>query len=431
MDYPSMILGRKATTLAIAVFLLVAGFAAGLGASGYLLPSGTTTLTKTVTMTRVETVRAAETATTSTITVRIPTTITTTITEARTWAPRVPLKLEVKYSRLFEITLIDGFKVVRDALNRSFVLVPRGSQPPAWAAGKTVVYTPVERVVLMSATHVALIERLREKNPEILDRIVAIMWGGQYEWYFEEFARRVSAGTIRDVGPDYQPNLEEIILLKPDLIIIYTYPGFDVPARLDELGLVYVVDNEYLEENPLGRFEWIKFIATFFDMDQESYEIFVDVEREVLRIAERVAQPNIPRPKVCWFMVYRGTFLVAGGWSFPANTLSMLRAVYGFSDTSLTGSMVSNIEEVLSRCSDADVVIYPTSFVSNISDILAEAPELAAVKAFKDSRVYSYAPTIYQLGYYDTEGWFRDLAAILYPELFPGEELNYFRRLGG
>jgi iron complex transport system substrate-binding protein len=432
MDYPSMIMGRKTASLAISVLLLVVGFAAGLATPWSLVRSGdAATVTETTVVTRIDTITRTVAGMASTVTVRVPTTVTATITATRIPVPDVPLRLEVKYSRLFEITVLEGFKVVRDALNRTLVLVPRGAQPPSWAAGKVVVYTPVERVVLMSATQVALIERLREKNPGILEGVAGIMWGQQYEWYFAEVASRLASGAIRDVGPDYQPSLEEIVKLKPDLIIIYTYPGSDIPARLEELGLVYVVDNEYLEDNPLGRFEWIKLVATFFEMDKAAYEIFGLVEESILDVAEKVAAAQAPRPKVCWFMVYRGTFYVAGGRSFPANTLSMLKASYGFADTASTGSIVSNVEEVLSRCSDADVVIYPTSFVSGIGDILAEAPDLAGVKAFRTQRVYGYAPTVYQLGYYDTEGWFRDLAALLYPELFDGEKLDYFTRLSG
>jgi iron complex transport system permease protein len=106
-----------------------------------------------------------------------------------------------------------------------------------------------------------------------------------------------------------------------------------------------------------------------------------------------------------WFTV--GTVYAAGGRSFPANTLAMLNARYGFADTASTGSITTNIEELLTRCREADVVIYPTSFISGLDDILKELPELSAIKAFKTGRVYAYRETIYQLGYYDTEGYVR------------------------
>jgi iron complex transport system substrate-binding protein len=355
-------------------------------------------------------------------------TLTRTLTVTATPYRGVPLKLDVRESKLFEVTVVDGYRVVRDALNRTLVLVPRGMSPPKEIAG-VVVYVPVERVVLMSATHVALLERLRERNPEILGRVAGIMWGREYTWYFEEVGRRLENGLIRDVGPSWNPSIEDIIALKPDLVIIYTFPGSDIPAKLDEYRIPYAVDNEYLENTVLGRFEWIKFIATFFEMDREAYEIYSGVEREVGRVVEEVRQAG--QPLVCWFMVYRGTVYAAGGRSFPANTLAMLNARYGFADTASTGSITTNTEELLTRCREADVVIYPTSFISSLDDILKELPELSAIKAFKTGRVYAYRETIYQLGYYDTEGYVRDLAAILHPEIYGGHQLRYFARLAG
>ncbi len=422
-----MSLERKAIPIIAA--LLAIGFIAGLAAAALtpVIPQRVTTLTTTQTIvtTRTE-AYTAPLERTATLTV----TTTFRLTETVRQPPRLPLELEVKYSKLFEIKLFDGYKVVRDALNRTLILVPRGREPPSGLSG-LIVYTPVERVVLMSATHVALVERLREHAPWILDRVVGIMWGRGYEWYFEDVAERLSRGVIRDVGPDYSPNFEELVALKPDLVIIYTFPGSDLPQRLDELKIPYVVNNEYLETSPLGRFEWIKLIATFFDLDEEAYRIFAEVERKVGVVVDDVRRSGFDAPLVCWLMVYRGTVYVAGGESFPANALRMLGARYAFSDIKSTGSVTVNIEEVLSRCRDADVVVYPTSFVSSLSDILSEAPELKEIRAFKEGMVYAYSPTIYQLGYYDTEGWVRSLAIILYPNLYPGGEARYFVRLGG
>lgn len=426
-----MRLGRNVISIVAAV--LVVGLVAGIAASTFI--PITPPRTETVTQTRISTSTVTQTVPfmqlrTETRTITFTETRAVTFTETIPAQLRLPLKVEVKYSKQFEITLIDGYKVVRDALNRTLILVPRGAQPPAGLSG-LIIYTPVERVVLMSATQVALVERLRERAPWILDRVVGVMWGGQFEWYFEEFSERLSRGLIKDVGPDYSPNLEELVALRPDLVVIYTFPGSDLPARLQELGIPFVVDNEYLETTPLGRFEWIKLVATFFDLDEAAYSIFAEVEEEVGRTVNDIARAGTSPPLVCWFMVYRGTVYAAGGESFPANALSMLRARYAFSDVKSSGSISTNLEEVLSRCRDADVVIYPTSFISSISDILSEAPELADIKAFREGRVYAYAPTIFQLGYYDTEGWVRDLAVILYPSLYPGQGTKYFVRLGG
>ncbi len=406
--------------------LIAVAFLLGLLASPALTPLITVTSTLTVR----EGVAAPTTVTVSPPPVTQTATFTVTQTTTAMYNPYrgIPLKYEVKESRLFGITVVDGYRVVRDALNRTLVLVPRGMAPPQGVEG-VLVYVPVESVVLMSATHVALLERLREKRADILEKVAGIMWGGEYRWYLGEVETRLGKGLIRDVGPSWNPSMEELLALKPDLVIIYTFPGSDMPAKLDEYGIPYAVDNEYLEPTALGRFEWIKFIATFFELDREAFEIFGKVEGDVMQTVEYVKSGG--QPLVCWFMVYRGTVYVAGGRSFPANTLALLNARYGFADTSSTGSITTNAEELLARCREADVVIYPTSFISGLDEILEELPELSNLKAFRTGRVYAYRENIYQLGYYDTEGYIRDLAAILHPELYGDHILRYFTRLDG
>jgi iron complex transport system substrate-binding protein len=417
-------IGDKTTY--ILTLLIAAAFITGLFVSPVINPPRRETLTFTESVEKPATVTVQP----PPITQTALSTVTLTVTETRLYNPvrGVPLRLEVRESGLFELSVVDGYKVVRDALNRTLVLVPRGMRPPHGIEG-VVVYVPVEKVVLMSATHVALLERLRERKSDIIDRVVGIMWGNEYQWYFDEVRKRLEVGVIKDVGPSWNPSMEELLALKPDLVIIYTFPGSDIPARLDEQVIPYAVDNEYLETTALGRFEWIKFIATFFDMDREAYEIFGNVERDVNEVVNYVKSAE--QPLVCWFMIYRGTVYVAGGRSFPANTLAMLNARYGFADTVSTGSITTNAEELLTRCRDADVVVYPTSFVSGLGDVLNELPELSTVRAFRTGRVYAYRDNIFQLGYYDTEGYILDLAAILHPELYKGHELRYFTRLAG
>ncbi|MDJ0270182.1 MAG: ABC transporter substrate-binding protein [Aigarchaeota archaeon] len=400
----------------LAVFGLIIGLVLGL-AIGPLVQQAETT---TVVTTAYQTVER-----TTTLTETRVTTITETV-EILEKRQLPPLKLEIKYAKLFDVTFYDGYKVVRDALNRTLILVPRGAEPPQDVEG-VVIYTPVERVVLLSATHVALLERLKELKPDILGSVVGIAWGGSYEWYFQDVKKALEEGSIKDVGAAWSPNLEEIVALKPDLMVIYTFPGDTLPGKLDELGIPYVVDNEWLENHPLGRFEWIKFIATFYDLDYEAAQIFANVEETVKELRELVSGSAAPR--VAWFSVYKGTVYASGGRSYVVVALKELGADYIFSDTTATGSVTPTMEELVSRAADADVIVYASDIIASIEDLLKEVPGLADSKAVKEGRVYIFSKTYWQLGFAYTEEWYRDLAAILYPELFPDYEPQFFIRL--
>jgi iron complex transport system substrate-binding protein len=108
-------------------------------------------------------------------------------------------------------------------------------------------------------------------------------------------------------GPSWNPSIEDIIALKPELVMIYTFPGSDIPAKLDEHRIPYAVDNEYLENTVLGRFEWIKFIGTFFEMDREAYEIYSGVERRWVGLLKRLGRRGSRLSAGLWFTVELST----------------------------------------------------------------------------------------------------------------------------
>jgi len=393
---------RDLPVLVILVSVLIIGFFAGMYSSTLIVKP--VTVTEKVTATSISQV-------TYTSTLRFTRTITITRIEP-----------EVRYAHLFDVSVSDGYKIVKDAFNRTFILLQRGESPPPGIDG-IVVYVPVERVVVMSATHIALLERLKEYRPKIIDSVVGIMWGRQYEWYFEDVKNALETGKIKDVGSPESPNYEEILMLSPDIVFVYAYPGMEAISKLDELGIKYAVINEYLENDYLGRFEWIKFVAAFYDMDVEASEIFSRAELTIKSIASKVAD-NEP-PTTAWFSIYKGTVYAAGGESYVARALRQLNAKYIFSEVKETSSFVTTIEELLKHAKEIDIIVYP-SILNSLSDLISEAPGMSEINAVRLGRVYTYAPTIYQLGFYDVEGWYLDLASILHPEDFPDHELRYF-----
>jgi iron complex transport system substrate-binding protein len=256
------------------------------------------------------------------------------------------------------------------------------------------------------------------------------MWGRSYQWFFPEVERRFAEGKLVDVGAAWSPDYEKLIELKPDLVMIYTFEGDPVRSKLEELKVPYVVNSEWLENTLLGRFEWIKFVAAFFGLDEVGARVFRLVELRYQLISTKVsasmATLNIKPVKVAWFSVYKGTVFVAGGLSYVANSIYDLNAVYAFSDLKATGGRQVSLEEFVARARDADVLVVSTDLIQTLEALTDEIPQIAEFKAVREGRVYRFNSNIYQLGYMDTEGWFLDLASMLYPELFPDHTLSYF-----
>ena len=52
--------------------------------------------------------------------------------------------------------------------------------------------------------------------------------------------------------------------------------------KIEELHVPVVINAEYLEKHPLGRAEWIKFMALFFNKEKKADSVFVVIEKEYL-----------------------------------------------------------------------------------------------------------------------------------------------------
>ncbi len=405
---------------------LLLGLFGGYLAAGSTVGAGTVTVTREIERTvELRTTLTERLVQTVTLTRELP--VTVTRTETQVVERREP---EVRYAKLFSIERGDGYTLVKDGLNRTILLVRRGQSAPQNVRADLVVQVPVERAVLMSATHVALVERLREYSPGIWDRVAGIMWGRSYQWFFREVERMIEEGKLVDVGAAWSPDYELLVSLRPDLVMIYTFEGDPVRSKLEELKVPYVVNSEYLEDTLLGRFEWIKFVAAFFGLDEVGAEVFRLVELRYQLTSHKVSASIMAldlRPvKVAWFSVYRGTIYVAGGLSYVANSIYDLKAVYAFSDLKVTGGAQVSLEEFVARASDADVLVVSTDLIQSLEALTEEIPQIAEFKAVREGRVYRFNSNVYQLGYMDTEGWFLDLASMLYPELFPEHTPSYF-----
>lgn len=45
-------------------------------------------------------------------------------------------------------------------------------------------------------------------------------------------------------------------------------------AKLDELGISYLLDQSIYEEHPLGRVEWVKLYAALWDLEEQADAVF-------------------------------------------------------------------------------------------------------------------------------------------------------------
>lgn len=332
-------------------------------------------------------------------------------------AKSVAIELQLERAKNFQVSYVGDNKILVDGANRTITLTKKE------ANSDNMIHVPVSRMIIFSSTHAALIDRLG-----ISDKVVGIAWGGNYEWYIDSIKDGLENGRIKDVGPGNNPSYEEIVALEPDLVVLVGGTGLweEHAKKLDELSINYVVNSEWLENDPLGRFEWIKFFSLFTNDEDEASSIYAEVKAKTIGISKRVSE--LERPDVLWAGVFRGTVYIPRAESYVGTIINMANGNYVFSDMSGTGSAEISLEELVSRSNDADILIYSSYTVNKTSDITAISPLLAELDPVKTCEVYAFQPWYWQT-LDRVDDYMNDVAAILHPDAFTGYELKQFKKV--
>lgn len=336
----------------------------------------------------------------------------------------------LKYAGGFTIEDIgDGCKKITDSEGQNIILVPEDGKVSTDFEDLPQIEIPVQKVVILSVTFGALMRPLGVTN--------SIVGCGtmEEELYIEELIEGYKNESIIYVGgggmgaPDY----ETILSLDPDIVFMSinisspdTYKYYE---QLKTLDIPVVVCNDYLENDPLGRLEWIKFFAAFYDKDIEAGQYFDSVEQRIEDIKTQVMVSS-RYPTVLWSSIFMGDCWVSGGESYVAGMVDMVGGAYVFSD--LAGSQASSIslEELYARGQNCDVFIYASTppWINSIKEIVDNNPILADLPSIKSGEVYCFPPDYYQISDKPDE-ILQDLAYIFHPSRFPGYQLKHFMKL--
>ncbi|MDH7576540.1 MAG: ABC transporter substrate-binding protein [Bacillota bacterium] len=336
--------------------------------------------------------------------------------------------VELRYATGFKIEhLAGGCKQVTDGEGRKLLLVPRGQRPPSGYGSLPVVYTPVERVVVGSTTQAALLRPLGE-----LGSITGVTTEKEH-WYLEAVKEGLEQGRIQLVGSGMGPlDYDRVVALRPDLVLIYTgTPGSPETLRkLEELKVPVAVENSHLEQHPLGRMEWVKFLAAFYGKEEAAAEFFEAAAKRTEEITGEAVKARA-KPKVLWGSIYQGKVYVPAGASYAARMIEMAGGDYLFKDLAGAGSSTVTLEEFYARGKSADVYIsstMPNYGITSIAKIVEQAKVLADLPPVKEGKVWCFQPWYYQ-AQDKTDEMIADLAAIFHPELFPEVKIKHHLQL--
>lgn len=310
-----------------------------------------------------------------------------------------------------------------------YLLVPRGHAVPEHDASTKVIYTPVRSIACTSTTHVPMLDYLGHS-----DKLTAFT---STDYISTPAVRaRIDQGKVTELGIDKGINLERLALAKPDLLMGYSISSDYAQFRkIEQLGIPVVINAEYLEKHPLGRAEWIKFVALFFDEEKAADSIFNHIEKNYLEAAHLAANVAT-RPMVLSGVVYGDAWFLPGGQNYAARLLKDAGCAYVWENDASHGFLELSFEAVYEKAHNADLWIGIGAYTSRAA-IEAADRRYAKFKPFQTKQLYTSdarkgakgGSEYLELGYLRPDIILKDLIKIGHPALLPGHALYFHRQL--
>jgi iron complex transport system substrate-binding protein len=347
-----------------------------------------------------------------------------------------PDKATVRYAKGFTIEYKENYKIVTVLnpwqgahLTYHYLLVQRGTPPPSGYDRAPRIEVPVRSVITMSTTHLAYLDQLR-----LLDTLVGYTTFAHVNT--PGVLKRIAEGKVKEIGGEPNVNVELVMDINPDLVMTYAVGSpSDAHFKLLEAHLNVVINAEYMERSPLGRAEWIKFLAVFFNKERDAEAIFKATAETYEKMVAKT-KDIVEKPTVFLNTPYNGVWWMPGGNSFTATFLRDAGASYLWADNPSTGSTGLNFEAVYEQAADADYWLHPGQW-NKLKDGIAIDERLAQFRAFQEGNVYNNNARVNEHGGNDywESGLTRpdlvlaDLIKIFHPKLFPEHELVYYKKL--
>ena len=342
------------------------------------------------------------------------------------------------HARGFRIEAFPGFTILHvhnpwqgsSGIRLEYVLSSDPSLIPDSLMHLPAVKTPVSRVICMSTTHVAMIEALG-----MTKSIVGI--SGPHYISNPIIREGVKAGEVLDVGADQSLNYERIVSLKPDVVMAYgiTAEVSGMVKRLKDLGITVILNGDYLENEPLGKTEWLRFIAAFYELGREADSVFSGIREEYENHLQLTGNLS-DRPGVMTGLPWKDSWYVPGGRSFAAAFIRDAGGEYIWTDVDSREAAPVDLESVFARGADADFWINCGS-ARSLEDIRATEARLVGFKPFREGRVYNNTARLnetggndfWETGVMEPQRILADMIRIFHPGLLPGYELRYYEML--
>ena len=293
----------------------------------------------------------------------------------------------------------------------NYILIDKTKPQPKNLPQGTAIKIPVENIACLYSIDASMIQSLGDEN-----KIKAIAETKYVKIPF--LVAGLREGKIADIGQSTALNIERLMDVSPEIIIVSPFQGMGY-GNLEATGIAIIENAAYMENTPLGRAEWILFIAAFLQKDEEAEKMMNDIAERYNQLVKKVKTVDF-RPTVFCEKKYGQTWWVPGGSSYMAHFLNDAGADYIWKDTPETGSLELSFETVYDKAENADYWLIRSNNDITYQDLKKESEPYSYFKAWKDKRIIlsnTIKNDYYETGVMNPDLVLHDLIHIFHPEL--------------
>lgn len=288
---------------------------------------------------------------------------------------------------------------------------------------------PIETAVVTSTTHIPSLEML-----EVIKTLVGFP---NLDYVSSTLSRkRIENKLITELGQIESINTEVLIDLNPDAVVSFGVEGQNKSlAMVAQAGIPVLYNGDWVEQDPLGKAEWIKFFGALYAKNELAERLFTEIETSY-KATQNLVKSSASRPTVLSGAMYKDVWYLPKGDSWPARMIKDAGGTYLWSETQGTGSLSLSVESVLDKGQQAHFWIAPAQY-SSYTAMQQANTAYTNFDAFKNKKVYTFATKkgatggllYYELAPNRPDIVLKDIVHYLHPELLPEYKPYFFSPL--